>query len=61
VDPLKIITLIQTQPSIYKLDGPERLRFTYPLDTPELRIEYLERLIESLAEDAADPISKMLS
>ena len=61
VDPLKIITLIQTQPAIYKLDGPERLRFTYPLDTPELRIEYLERLIESLAEDAADPISKMLS
>ena len=61
VDPLKIITLIQTQPSIYKLDGPERLRFTYPLDTPELRIEYLERLIESLAEDAADPTSKMLS
>jgi hypothetical protein len=37
------------------------LRFTYPLDTPELRIEYLERLIESLAEDAADPTSKMLS
>ena len=61
VDPLKIITLIQTQPSIYTLDGPERLRFTSPLETPELRIEYLEHLIEWLGDKAADPISKTLS
>jgi transcription-repair coupling factor (superfamily II helicase) len=61
VDPLKIITLIQTQPAIYKLDGPERLRFTCPLETPELRIEYLEHLIELLGDTAADPSSKTLS
>ena len=61
VDPIKIITLIQTQPSIFKLDGPERLRFTCPLETPELRIEYLEHLIEWLGDTAADLISKTFS
>ena len=48
IDPMTVIKLIQTQPQTYKLDGPEKLRFTLKLETPEVRIDFVERLVESL-------------
>ena len=48
IDPMKVIHLIQTQSQTYKLDGPEKLRFIAPLETPEARIGFVEKLVEWL-------------
>jgi transcription-repair coupling factor (superfamily II helicase) len=48
VDPMIVIRMIQTQPQSYKLDGPEKLRFTANLETPDARVEFVERLVETL-------------
>ncbi|ORU90352.1 MAG: transcription-repair coupling factor [Cycloclasticus sp. symbiont of Poecilosclerida sp. M] len=52
IDPAKIIELIQTQPQIFQLDGPQKLRFTRKLDTIEERIEFIFSLLESLTVEA---------
>ena len=52
IDPMKVIQLIQTQSKTYKLDGPEKLRFIAPLETPEARIEFVEKLIDLLDGEA---------
>ena len=52
VDPLQVITLIQSQPQTYKLDGQDRLRFVHVMDTPESRIAFVEALVERLAPAA---------
>jgi transcription-repair coupling factor (superfamily II helicase) len=49
VDPVKIIHLIQQQPSAYRLDGPDRLRFSKPFEAPTEKVEYVENLLNSLA------------
>ena len=38
VDPMTLINLIQKQPRIYKLDGPNRLRFSWEVGDPKERI-----------------------
>ena len=48
IDPMQIITLIQKQPKIYRLDGPDKLRFSLPLNLPEDRIEFVTGLLEKL-------------
>ena len=48
IDPMQIITLIQKQPKIYRLDGPDKLRFSLPLNSPEDRIEFVTGLLEKL-------------
>ena len=45
VDPIKVITLIQNQAKTYKLDGPDKLRFTAGFDGPEAKIEFVEKLV----------------
>lgn len=50
VDPVKVITLIQTQAKTYKLDGPDKLRFTAGFDGPEAKIEFVERLVGVLGD-----------
>ena len=47
---MKIIQLIQTQSQVYKLDGPEKLRFFTPMETPESRVEFVEKLVELLQD-----------
>lgn len=49
IDPVKVIMLIQTQPKVYKLDGPDKLRFTAAFDGPEAKIEFVEKLVGELA------------
>ena len=48
IDPMQIILLIQQQPKIYKLDGPDKLRFTQPFPTPESKLEFVIGLLEKL-------------
>ncbi len=51
IDPMKIITLIQTQPGIFKLDGNDKLRINADLEAPESRFNMLENLLDSLGEE----------
>ena len=48
IDPMQIILLIQQQPKTYKLDGPDKLRFTLAFTTPESKIEFVTGLLEKL-------------
>ena len=48
IDPLKIITLIQKQPKIYKLDGKDKLRIIKPLPDIGARIDEITRLLTTL-------------
>ena len=44
----KLIQLVQSQPDIYQLAGPEKLSFKTPLEKPEQRLEFVNRLLEAL-------------
>jgi transcription-repair coupling factor (superfamily II helicase) len=48
IDPVKVIMLIQTQPKTYKLDGPDKLRFTVAFDGAETKVAFVERLVGEL-------------
>jgi transcription-repair coupling factor (superfamily II helicase) len=49
IDPMKIIKLIQSQSSTYKLDGNDKLRLLKPIIDVEFRIKALEELFEYLS------------
>ena len=51
IDPVQIILLIQQQPKVYKLDGPDKLRFTRPFANPDDKIEFVTGLLEKLKGD----------
>ncbi|MFT5425921.1 MAG: transcription-repair coupling factor (superfamily II helicase) [Gammaproteobacteria bacterium] len=54
VDPMKIITLIQTNPFTYKLDGQDKLRINEELPEPDDRFTILTNLIAYITnKDAA--------
>jgi len=54
VDPMKIITLIQTNPFTYKLDGQDKLRINEELPEPDDRFTILSNLIADISnKDAA--------
>ncbi|HEX2548283.1 MAG TPA: hypothetical protein VHM20_00530, partial [Gammaproteobacteria bacterium] len=48
VDPLKIIQLIQKESQQFKLDGPQRLRFTLPPHEVEDRLVLIENILKKL-------------
>lgn len=48
IDPLKIIDLIQKQPHIYKLEGPQKLRIKMDLSDRDKRIEMVAGIIAGL-------------
>ncbi len=47
IDPMLIINLIQTQSSVYRLDGTDKLKITKELDDPEQRIQFLNNLFSN--------------
>ncbi|PCI22954.1 MAG: transcription-repair coupling factor [Piscirickettsiaceae bacterium] len=51
INPAKILQLIQTQPQVFQLDGPQKLRFSKKLDTINLKIEFIQSLLNSLMLD----------
>jgi len=51
VDPAKLIGLIQQQPQVYQLDGPQKLRFNKKLDNTEQKVEFILDLLQSIALD----------
>jgi transcription-repair coupling factor (superfamily II helicase) len=48
VEPLKLLKLIEGEPKRYRLDGPYKLRFSWTLDTPEQRVQAIEKLLRRL-------------
>ena len=49
LDPMKIITLIQTKPKIYKMDGQDKLRIISDLPDAESRFAATEMLLAELS------------
>ncbi|RMG32329.1 MAG: transcription-repair coupling factor [Gammaproteobacteria bacterium] len=53
IDPARLIQLIQTRPTEFKLDGPEKLRFFAEMPDPTSRIEKTGEILAALAPSPA--------
>ena len=49
IDVTALLSLLQKEPSVFKLVGNEKLYFTLELDTVEQRIDYILKLINNIA------------
>jgi len=49
IDPMSVINLIQKQPNIYKMDGPDKLRIIKPLASMDARAKMLDDLLKVLS------------
>lgn len=49
VDPDKFLTLIRTEPKVYRFDGPTKFRFTKTFDSYKVRLDFVENLVAALA------------
>lgn len=52
VDPGWLIGLLQKEPQHYRLDGPTRLKFTRELAERKIRMEWVQKFMQQLAENA---------
>ncbi len=52
IDPLTIVTLVQSDPDTYRMSGATRLRFSAALDETAQRISWVGALVKSLAPPA---------
>jgi transcription-repair coupling factor (superfamily II helicase) len=50
IDPSFIIKLIQSQPKIYKLDGPQKLKFNVPTESAKDRLELFNRILTEFSQ-----------
>ena len=53
IDPMRVIELIQTKSSVYKLDGKDKLRVNQSLEEPGLRLTFVGELLQHLVQQAA--------
>lgn len=49
IDPMAVIQLIQKQPNLYAMEGPNKLRIKHPLPLPEDRFNAARALLTTLA------------
>ncbi len=49
VDAVKLITLVQTQPNIYRLEGADKLRFSRPFKTTQNKIAVMTELLTDIS------------
>ena len=54
IEPQTVIRLVQSQPKVYRLDGPLKLRFTWRSDNDAERLRRTAELIDALAVAAPD-------
>ena len=47
VDPMFLVSLLQTQSNTFKLDGPSKLKFTTALENSAERLNWLKQLLDS--------------
>ncbi|WP_446469371.1 transcription-repair coupling factor [Xenorhabdus stockiae] len=50
VDPHYLINLLQTQPNIYRLDGPSKLKFINELTERTARLSFIQSLLEAFEQ-----------
>ncbi|MFT6778721.1 MAG: transcription-repair coupling factor (superfamily II helicase) [Paraglaciecola sp.] len=50
IDPGFIIKLIQSQPRIYKLDGPQKLKFNVPTESAKDRLELFNNMLTEFSQ-----------
>ena len=48
VDPSSIINLVQSAPNVYKLSNAHQLHFSYDSDDPELRLGFVDNVLQEL-------------
>ena len=48
VDPLSIISLVQSAPNVYKLSNAHQLHFLYESDDPDLRLGFVDNVLQQL-------------
>jgi len=53
VDAAALVRMVQEQPAMYRLDGQEKFRFRTETNTPEERIEVVEKLLSAVAMPTA--------
>ncbi|CDG20995.1 Transcription-repair-coupling factor [Xenorhabdus poinarii G6] len=54
VDPNYLISLLQTQPNIYRLDGPSKLKFITELTERTTRLSFIQQLLENFDQHKFD-------
>ena len=47
VDPMYLVSLLQTQANTFKLDGPNKLKFSGQLENSAHRLNWLKQLLDS--------------
>ena len=50
IDPMSVILMIQKQPKLYSMDGPDKLRIKLPLPEPADRFNAARGLLAALAK-----------
>lgn len=53
VEPIKIVNMVQSDPSVFRLQNSDQLSFTIPMETAEERFTQLSIIMERLLPDAA--------
>ncbi|HET8731619.1 MAG TPA: transcription-repair coupling factor, partial [Moraxellaceae bacterium] len=48
VDPMRLVKMIQTQPRKFRLEGADKLRFIMEMQDPQVRLQRLRDLLQSL-------------
>jgi transcription-repair coupling factor (superfamily II helicase) len=54
VNPMTLVTLVQSDPRAFKLAGATRLRFTRPMPEPRERQQYVEQLLDTFSNEATE-------
>ncbi len=52
LDPMRLITMIQTRPNKYQMAGSEKLKFKFTSETPAQRLEVVEGVLTALVGDS---------
>jgi transcription-repair coupling factor (superfamily II helicase) len=52
VEPMAIVTMVQSQPSIFRLQNNDQLSFTMAMDSPEARFEQVNDILQQLLSAA---------
>ena len=48
VEPMAIVTMVQTQPNIFRLQNNDQLSFTMPMDSPQERFVQVNEILQQL-------------
>ncbi|MDG1200214.1 MAG: hypothetical protein P8N12_06290, partial [Porticoccaceae bacterium] len=48
VEPMAIVTMVQTQPNLFRLQNNDQLSFTMPMDSPQERFVQVNEILQQL-------------